>query len=189
MQPDSFFQVNTSVAEKIYRKVKELAVCRETDALIECFSGVGVLSAMLADESYDSYGIEIVRSAWQDAEKIRRTNNLERLTNICGDVNRELPLFAERYAGKNVTVVVDPPRKGLDEKTRRTLIELNPRTLIYVSCDSATLARDAAHFVSAGFSLDLVRPYDMFPNTKHVETLVVLSKKIPDSQIGIRNRN
>lgn len=144
---------------------------------------------MLADESYDSYGIEIVRSAWQDAEKIRRTNNLERLTNICGDVNRELPLFAERYAGKNVTVVVDPPRKGLDEKTRRTLIELNPRTLIYVSCDSATLARDAAHFVSAGFSLDLVRPYDMFPNTKHVETLVVLSKKIPDSQIGIRNRN
>lgn len=94
---------------------------------------------MLADDSYDSYGIEIVRSAWQDAEKIRRTNNLERLTNICGDVNRELPFLAERYAGKNVTVVVDPPRKGLDEKTRRTLIELNPRTLIYVSCDSATL--------------------------------------------------
>lgn len=185
LQPDSFFQVNTSVAEKIYRKVKELAVCRETDALIECFSGVGVLSAMLADDSYDSYGIEIVRSAWQDAEKIRRTNNLERLTNICGDVNRELPFLAERYAGKNVTVVVDPPRKGLDEKTRRTLIELNPRTLIYVSCDSATLARDAAHFVSAGFSLDLVRPYDMFPNTKHVETLVLLSKKIHDSQIGI----
>lgn len=185
LQPDSFFQVNTSVAEKIYRKVKELAVCRETDALIECFSGVGVLSAMLADDSYDSYGIEIVRSAWQDAEKIRRINNLERLTNICGDVNRELPLLAERYAGKNVTVVADPPRKGLDEKTRRTLIELNPRTLIYVSCDSATLARDAAHFVSAGFSLDLVRPYDMFPNTKHVETLVVLSKKIPDSKVGI----
>ena len=117
MQPDSFFQVNTSVAEKIYRKVKgELAVCRETDALIECFFGRGVLSAMLADDSSTATAIEIVRSALADAEKIRRTNNLERLYKHLRRREQGAALSCGALRGKNVTVVVDPPRKGLDEK-------------------------------------------------------------------------
>lgn len=122
-----------------------------TEVLIECFSGVGVLSAMLADDSYDSFGIEIVPSAWQDAQKIKEKNNLKRLTNICGDVNEELPKLACRCAGKNVTVVVDPPRKGLDKGVLSTLTDFKPQTIVYVSCDSATLARDLADFSASGY--------------------------------------
>ena len=179
LQPDSFFQINMPVAESIYRKVKQLALQCKTEVLIECFSGVGVLSAMLADDSYDSFGIEIVPSAWQDAQKIKEKNNLKRLTNICGDVNKELPKLALECRGKNITVVVDPPRKGVDKAARNTLIEAKPQTIIYVSCDSATLSRDVADFVAAGYKLTFVQAYDLFPNTKHVETVVVLSYKGP----------
>lgn len=177
LQPDSFFQVNTPVAEMIYREVKEQVLSCGTEVLIECFSGVGVLSAMLADDSYDSFGIEIVPSAWQDAQKIKEKNNLKRLTNICGDVNEELPKLACRCAGKNVTVVVDPPRKGLDKGVLSTLTDFKPQTIVYVSCDSATLARDLADFCASGYEVVFVRAFDMFPNTKHVETLVVLRRK------------
>lgn len=185
LQPDSFFQVNRSVAENIYHFTKQVVLSEKTEVLIECFSGVGILSAMLADDAFDSVGIEIVRSAWEDAQMVKKENNLRHLTNICGDVNVELPRLAEKYSGRHVTIVVDPPRKGLDKSVRNTLTALQPQTIVYISCDSATLSRDAADFVAAGYYLTTVRPFDLFPQTRHVETLVCLSKKDIISHIEV----
>lgn len=179
LQPDSFFQVNNEIKDKIYAKVSELLDLSLTEVLIDCFSGIGVLTNVLASDKFDTYGIEIEPSAVEDARELATLNG-KRIINICGDVTVELPRLVGSLAGKRVTMVVDPPRKGLDETICNTIMSAQIDNLVYISCDSATLARDLA-LLAQVYEITYVEPYDMFPNTDQVETLVHLSKKSPIS--------
>ena len=183
LQIDSFFQVNNEVKDAIYGKVKELLDVSQTEALIDCFSGVGVLTNVLASDGFDTYAIEIDPSAVEDAKALAELNG-KHITNICGDANVELPKLTKRLSGKRITMVVDPPRKGLGEKICDTIISANVDNVVYVSCDSATLARDLAMLAQA-YDVTYVEPYDLFPQTDQVETLVHLSKKSQTSHIEV----
>ena len=176
LRPNSFFQVNDGVKDAIYLKVKELLDLSKTEVLVDCFSGVGILTNILASNSYDTYAIEIEPSAVEDANEMVELNNSPRATNICGDVTTELPRIVAANQGKRLAVVVDPPRKGLGETICNTLLQAEPDSIVYVSCDSATLARDLV-LLSSKYTLTHVEPYDMFPHTDQVETLVCLENK------------
>ncbi len=175
LQIESFFQVNDEVKNAIYSKVKELLNTSQTQALIDCFSGVGVLTNVLADDRFDTYAIEIEPSAADDANALAEING-KRITNICGDVNVELPKLTNQLNGKRITMVVDPPRKGLGETVCNTILSAQVDNIVYVSCDSATLARDIAQ-LSAGYKVTYVEPYDLFPQTDQVETVVLLVRR------------
>lgn len=163
---DSFLQVNTPVANKIYNEVTNFV---EGEVVVNAYSGAGLLSAMLAKKAKHVYGIEIVKSAHLNAEQLIARNNIVNVTNICGDVKTEL---------KNIknfnTIVLDPPRKGCDKSVMDLINLVMPQKIIYISCDSATLSRDIKNL--AGYKLSVVKPFDMFPNTKHVETFAVLER-------------
>lgn len=175
LQPDSFFQVNDGVKNAVYKKVKELLDVSQTEVLIDCFSGVGVLTNVLAEERFDTYAIELEPSAVDDAEELAKLNG-KRITNICGDANVELPKLTKRLSGKRITMVVDPPRKGLGETICNTIISANVDNIVYISCDSATLARDLAQ-LSSFYNVTYVEPYDMFPQSDQIETVVRLVNK------------
>ncbi len=176
LQPDSFFQVNDEVKNLIYKHVRGALDTSSTEVLVELFSGVGLLTNVLCSDKYETFAVEIVPAAVHDAEQMAQMNNSPRLTNICGDANIELPKLAERFADKRKTLVVDPPRKGLGEGICNTVCQANFDNIAYVSCDSATLARDIA-LLSPCYEVKSVTPYDMFPNTDQVETVVLLGRK------------
>lgn len=175
LQIDSFFQVNDAVKDAIYCKVRELLDLSQTEVLIDCFSGIGALTNALASDGFTTYAIELERSAVEDAKELARLNG-KRIINICGDVNVELPKLTGRLGDKRITMVVDPPRKGLGEQICRTVISANVNNLVYISCDSATLARDLA-VLSQAYDVVYVRPYDMFPQTDQVETVALLTRR------------
>lgn len=174
LRPNSFFQVNDGVKDLIYSKVKELADTSKTDVLADCFSGIGILTNVLASRRFDTYAIEIEPSAVKDANEMVELNNAPRTNVICGDVTTELPKIVAANAGKRFTVVVDPPRKGLNGAICNALKLAAPENIVYISCDSATLARDLN--MLDGYKATYVEPYDMFPQTDQVETLCLLSK-------------
>lgn len=175
LQIDSFFQVNNEVKDAIYRKVKELLNLSQTEVLIDCFSGVGVLTNVLADDRFETYAIEIEPSAVEDAKQLAKLNG-KKITNICVDANAEIPRLTKQLDGKRITMVVDPPRKGLGEAICNTLLTANIDNIVYVSCDSATLARDLA-ILSQSYDITYVEPYDLFPQTDQVEVVVHLAHK------------
>ena len=176
LRPASFFQVNDDVKDAIYSKVRELLDVSRTEVLVDCFSGVGILTNILASDRYDTYAIEIEPSAVQDANEMVQLNNTLRVTNICGDVTVELPKITQANADKRLTLVVDPPRKGLGDTICQTLLDANIDNIVYISCDSATLARDLTQ-LSTKYAVTYIQPYDMFPHTDQVETLVCLKKQ------------
>lgn len=175
LRPDSFFQVNDAIKDAIYLKVKELLDVSHTQVLVDCFSGVGVLTNVLADDRFITYAVEIEPSAVLDAKEMQRLNG-KNIINVCGDANVELPKITERHKGQTMTLVVDPPRKGLGENICKTVLSANFDNVAYVSCDSATLARDLA-ILTQKYDVSYVQPYDMFPQTDQVETLVQLVRK------------
>ena len=176
LRPNSFFQINDGVKDAIYARVRKLLDVSRTEVLVDCFSGIGILTNALASDNYDTYAIEIEPSAVEDANEMVELNNSPRVHNICGDVNVELPRIVEANKGKRFTVVIDPPRKGLGAGICDTLMKSNADNIVYVSCDSATLARDLA-LLSHMYTPTYVQPYDMFPNTDQVETIVLLARK------------
>lgn len=176
LQPDSFFQVNDKVKDLLYSKARQLIASQGTEALVDCFSGVGLLTCAMCSPSYHTYAIEIVKEASEDAEVMRKLNNIDTLTNICGDVTQELPKVMEQCKGKKTVLLVDPPRKGLGEKICKTITDNMPDKVVYISCDNATLARDLTYLLPY-YELKYIELYDLFPHTRHIETLVQLVKR------------
>ena len=130
----------------------------------------------MAKSGKQVFGIEIVKDAVEDADKLKKLNGLSNLTNICADVNIKLKQLCDAYKAKKISLVLDPPRKGLDKTTRDAILFALPQKIVYISCNSATLARDVK-YLSQAYDLIYCKPYDMFPQTSNVETLVVLRKK------------
>lgn len=175
LRPESFFQVNNEVKDAIYKRVKELLDISRTQVLVDCFSGIGILTNVLASEKYVTYAVEIEPSAVRDAEEMQRLNGTN-VINICGDVNVELPKITQKHAGQVMSLVVDPPRKGLGEGICKTVLSAGFDNIVYVSCDSATLARDIS-LLAPLYEVTYVQPLDMFPQTDQVETLVCLKRQ------------
>lgn len=176
LRPDSFFQVNDEVKNMIYSQVKQALDVSDIDVLVDCFSGVGVLTNVMSSTNYDTYGIEIVPSAVRDANEMSMLNGSPRVKNLLGDVNVVLPEIVSANKGKRIAVLVDPPRKGLGEGICNTICDSGADNVAYISCDSATLARDLS-FLAKCYDIQSVTPYDMFPSTDQVETVVLLQRK------------
>ena len=172
VHPAGFFQVNDAVREKIYEHVCSLI---KGNYAIEAYSGAGLLSAKIAQSAKQVYGIEINRQAHESAVKLCQDNGITNFTPVCADVGQVLSYIVGKCNGETF-IVVDPPRSGLDEKACTALLNSGANNVVYISCNPATLARDCK-ILSEKYAVVSITPYDMFPQTSNVETLVCLSKK------------
>ena len=173
-----FMQVNTEIKKKIYEQV--IDECSGFDLCIDCYSGAGVLTALISKSVKKAIGVEIVEEATKAANKLCEYNNVLNVQNICGDSAKVLSGLNKEIENNKTVVVLDPPRKGCDKSLLQTLNENCVNKIIYVSCDPSTLARDLnilCALKDSKYKINFIRPYDMFPQTKHVETVVSLSLK------------
>lgn len=171
----SFFQVNNEIKTAIYNKV--LSYIDKDSIVIDAYSGAGLLSGIISKHAKKCYGVEIIPEATQNANELKNKNNLKNLENINGDCAIEIPKLIKSLKSSNTIVTLDPPRKGCDKKVLDAIINSKPNKIIYISCDPATLARDAKIILeSAHYKINEIQPYDMFPQTKHVETVVCFEK-------------
>ena len=165
----SFFQLNLPQAVQMYQKAAELL--EPCDMLVEAYSGVGGISLMLKDKAKKIIGIEYIRQAVDNANENARINHADHVSFVCGDAAKEMKKLIRKQ--KIDAVVVDPPRSGLDDKMIDSLKECQPHQIIYISCNPATLAKNLKELKNL-YNVDKVLPYDMFPHTAHVETIVSL---------------
>ena len=193
ISPLSFYQVNPVQTEKLYSLALEYADLKGGETVWDLYCGIGTISLFLAQRAGQVYGVEIVPQAIEDARRNAGINGIENAEFFVGKAEEVLPEYYEKYAREHVgesaradVIVVDPPRKGCDEALLETIVKMQPERVVYVSCDSATLARDLKVLCGAGYELEKVRPVDMFPMTVHVETVVLLSHKKPDSIINVK---
>lgn len=176
ISPLSFFQVNPVQTERLYGKALEYAGLTGEETVWDLYCGIGTISLFLARKARKVYGVEIIPDAIEDA---RRNASLNGFTNTEFYVGKAEEVLPEKYEKEGVradVIVVDPPRKGCDENLLSTMVRMQPERIVYVSCDSATLARDLRYLCDNGYELKRVCPADMFPQTVHVETCVLLSK-------------
>ena len=201
ISPLSFYQVNPVQAERLYQTALEYASLTGREAVWDLYCGIGTISLCLARAAGQVYGVEIIPDAIRDAKENAIRNGVANAQFFVGKAEEVLPAFYEgklKYECGNDrcfesetedalggesdllhpdVIVVDPPRKGCDEKCLETMVKMMPDRIVYVSCDSATLARDAKYLCENGYELKRVRTCDMFPQTSHVETIVLLSWK------------
>lgn len=171
----SFVQINDNIKSNIYDKI--LSFVDNNDVVIDAYSGAGLLSAMISKKAKTCYGIEIIPEATANANQLVEKNHLLNLTNINGDCTIELPKLIQKLQDET-TVILDPPRKGCDKKVMDAIANSKPNKIIYLSCSPDTLARDLKNLLAiTKYNIQFVQPYDMFPNTPHVETLVYLTKE------------
>ncbi len=175
VSPESFFQVNIQVAQNIYNDIYNIyKTNNNNDVLLDLYSGVGISSVYLSDCFKKIISVEIVEKAVENAKINAKINNKKNITCISDKVEN---VINKLEIPKNTSVFIDPPRSGMDKKIIDTLSKQNIENIIYLSCNSSTLARDILYFKKYGYNVKYISIYDMFPRTLHVETLCVLSKK------------
>jgi 23S rRNA (uracil1939-C5)-methyltransferase len=188
ISPLSFYQVNPAQTVKLYGQAIRYANLSGKETVWDLYCGIGTITLSMAKAAGHVYGVEIIPDAIEDAKKNAARNGIENATFMCGKAEEVLPDFYEKESaaggtkgdGENAlhpdVIVVDPPRKGCDEKCLETMLKMAPDRIVYVSCDSATLARDLRILCDGGYDLKAVRPCDMFPWSGHVETVVLLTR-------------
>ena len=177
ISPRSFFQVNTAQAEVLYNKALEYAGLTGSETVIDAYCGTGTITLFLAQKARKVYGIEIVKPAILDAEKNARDNHIKNAEFIVGDATVVMPRLYKQGIRADV-VVVDPPRAGCTPPVLEAFVHMQPRRIVYVSCNPATLARDIALLAELGYQAKEIQPVDMFPMTSHVESIALLQRKI-----------
>ena len=192
ISPLSFYQVNPVQTEKLYSLALEYAGLTGEESVWDLYCGIGTISLFLSQKAKQVYGVEIVPQAIEDAKNNAALNGITNAQFYVGKAEEVLPAF---YNSNNLdagmrhpdVIVVDPPRKGCDEQCLSTMLAMKPQRIVYVSCDSATLARDLRILVDGGYELRKVRAFDQFAHTGHVETVVLLSqlKQKPDDYINV----
>jgi len=170
ISPHSFFQVNPIQTEKLYQKALDLAELDDTKTVLDIYCGIGTISLCAAKSAKKVVGVEIVDAAIEDAKKNAEANNLKNTDFYCGAAETIVPKLIEKGSRPNV-VIIDPPRKGSDEKTLSAILTAAPERIVYVSCNPATLARDANFLRDGGYRMTSATPVDMFPNTEHIECI------------------
>lgn len=194
ISPLSFYQVNPKQTEVLYNKALEFAGLKGNESVWDMYCGIGTISLFLAKKAGKVYGVEIVPQAIEDAKNNAKINNIDNAEFFVGKAEEVVPAFYKKQTGvqsdndstdskeydmtRPDVVVVDPPRKGCDKKLLDTIVSMSPDRIVYVSCDSATLARDLKLLVECGYKVEKVQPVDQFGNTVHVETVCLLGRKI-----------
>jgi len=190
ISPLSFYQVNPVQTEKLYSLALEYAGLTGKETVWDLYCGIGTISLFLAGKAKKVCGVEIIPQAIDDARENAKRNHIENAEFFVGKAEEVLPEFYEK-AMKEVSsdemlhpdvIVVDPPRKGCDDACLNTMLRMQPERIVYVSCDSATLARDLKILCDGGYEIRKVRGVDQFGMTVHVETVVLLSKGEIDSK-------
>ena len=175
ISPLSFFQVNPVQTEVLYGKALEFAGLTGNETVWDAYCGIGSISLFLAQKAKMVYGVEIVPEAIEDAKRNAALNKIENVEFIVGLAEEVIPEKFKEEGIKADVIVVDPPRKGCDEKLLETIIEMAPKRIVYVSCDPGTLARDLNYLSQKGYSVAEVQPVDMFPMTGHVESIILMT--------------
>ena len=176
ISPHSFYQVNPVQAEKLYNIGVEAArICKE-DIVFDLYCGIGTITLFMSKYAKKVYGIEIVEEAIKDADENAKINNVDNTEFIAGDVEVILDrLINKEHIIPNV-IMVDPPRKGLDNRSIENILKILPKKLVYISCNPATLVRDLSK-LEESYNIDMIKPVDMFPFSKHVEVCALLELK------------
>ena len=192
ISPLSFYQVNPVQTEKLYGLALDYAGLTGNETVWDLYCGIGTISLFLAKKAKQVYGVEIVPQAIDDAKNNAKINDITNAEFYVGKAEEVLPEYYKEYekthngeAAHADVIVVDPPRKGCEESLLQTIVDMQPEKVVYVSCDSATLARDVKFLRANGYELKDVTPVDQFPHTVHVETVVLLSQQKPDDTIEI----
>jgi len=182
ISPLSFYQVNPIQTEKLYGQALEYAGLTGEETVWDLYCGIGTISLFLAQKAKQVYGVEIVPQAIEDAKNNAKINGIDNAEFYVGKAEEVLPEYYDRYQrehnGEHAhadVIVVDPPRKGCEESLLRTMVDMKPERIVYVSCDSATLARDVKFLRANGYELQKVRAVDQFPHTVHTEAVCLLS--------------
>lgn len=176
ISPNAFYQVNHDQCEKLYAKAAEYAALTGQETLVDLYCGAGTIGLTMADKAKRLFGIEIVPQAIENAKHNAALNGINNAEFFCGDAAAGAKELQRRGIRPDV-VVLDPPRKGCSEALLRTVAAMQPRRIVYVSCDSATLARDLAILNELGFCAKEITPVDMFPRTPHVEAVALLQRQ------------
>ncbi len=171
----SFFQVNSEQAEKLYNVALEYANLSGEEFVADVYCGTGTITLFLAKKAKHVYGIEIVPDAIKDAKENAKNNRVENVSFILGDASKELQKLVDEWVKPDV-IVLDPPRSGCEGKVLDAIISVKPEKVVYVSCNPATLARDLAYLVENGFKVEKVQPVDMFSRTSHVESVALITR-------------
>ena len=172
----SFYQVNPVQTKTLYETALEFAGLTGQESVWDLYCGIGTISLFLARHARHVYGVEIVPEAIEDARKNAELNHLENTTFFTGKAEEVLPEWYRKNAKTADVIVTDPPRKGCEESVLETMVAMRPQRIVYVSCDPATLARDLKYLCAKGYDLKTVQPVDMFPQTVHVESCVLLKR-------------
>ncbi len=169
----SFYQVNPEQTKVLYDKALEYAELNGEETVIDAYCGIGTISLFLAKQAKKVYGVEIVPEAIEDAKRNAELNGIENAEFEVGEAETVIPKWYKEGITAD-TLVVDPPRKGCDEALLRTILEMKPKRVVYVSCNPGTLARDLRVLEDGGYETLEVQPVDMFPHTSHVECVAKL---------------
>ena len=184
ISPHSFYQINPYMTEKLYGKALEYANITDKDNVLDVYCGIGTISLAAAKSAKHVTGIEIVEQAVRDAKSNAKNNGITNADFFADSAENAVPKLIEGGMKPDV-VILDPPRKGSDEATLRAIAKAQPKRIVYVSCNASTLARDAKYLSSLGYTPTAVTGVDMFPNTCHVETVVLLSQLKPDDVVQV----
>lgn len=176
ISPRSFYQVNTAQTELLYACAEDFASLSPDDVLLDLYCGTGTIGLTMAKHVKKLYGVEIVPEAVEDAKQNAAANQIQNAAFLCGDASHAAEALHKDGVQANV-ILVDPPRKGLTEDLIHTISNFDPKRVVYVSCDPATLARDCARFAELGYVTQKIQPVDMFPRTAHVETVCLLVRR------------
>ena len=175
ISPESFFQVNPMQTEKLYSKALEYADLDKTMTVMDIYCGIGTISLCAAKKAKRVIGVEIVERAIEDARENARLNGIANTEFFASSAEKIVPYLIKSGEAPDV-VILDPPRKGSDEKTLGAILRAKPKRIVYVSCNPATLARDARYLTDGGYTISNASAVDLFPHTSHVETVVLMSR-------------
>ncbi|HEO3752910.1 TPA: 23S rRNA (uracil(1939)-C(5))-methyltransferase RlmD [Streptococcus agalactiae] len=180
----SFYQVNTEMAEKLYQKAIDFSDLNSEDIVIDAYSGIGTIGLSVAKQVKHVYGVEVVEKAVSDAKENATRNGITNSTYVADSAENAMAKWLKEGI-KPTVIMVDPPRKGLTESFVYSAAQTKADKITYISCNSATMARDIKLFEELGYHLVKIQPVDLFPMTHHVETVALLSKLNVDKHISV----
>ena len=187
ISPAAFFQINKAQTERLYSYAIDSAEITEEDTVLDLYCGIGsiTLTAASRSKAKEFVGIEIVPQAIEDAQENAKINGIENVSFYCSDAETVKDVLKKNGKSLPSVIIVDPPRKGLGKETSQNIVDLNPKKVVYISCNPLTQAQDLRTFAENGYKIEFIKPFDMFPRTQHVETVVLLSRKKADDHVSI----
>lgn len=176
ISPMSFYQVNPIQTEILYNEAIKGADIQKEDVVLDLYCGIGTIGIYASKFAKQIYGIEIIEQAIEDAKENAKENNIQNIEFICGDVEQALADLLDNKKVQPNVIIVDPPRRGLDNTTIQNILKVQPQKVVYISCNPATMVRDLK-LLGEKYDIKEIQPVDMFPFTSHVECICVMSKR------------